>query len=212
MTKICIFYLTPVTNQWCNCGESQKLLGVHITKDLIWTLNTCLAKKSQQHLHFLQRMKRANLPPLPLSTGSAQTSCLSVWSGTCTVSNCRNLQCNGRTAEKIIRVSLPTFDSIYQKGCICKPTSIMDDHSHSSHGFFHLAEYLHLADAFKWFTVVTGYNWVVQSSSSTHQWLLGSAGIGPQPSNKHLNIFTTEVSLHQWQKVPENPCHNHQTL
>ena len=44
--------------------KSTTFLGVHITDDLTWTTNTTsLVKKAQQRLHFLRRMRRANLPP-----------------------------------------------------------------------------------------------------------------------------------------------------
>ena len=49
--------------------KSTKFLGVHITDDLTWTTNTTsLVKKAQQRLHFLCRMRRANLPPSALTT------------------------------------------------------------------------------------------------------------------------------------------------
>lgn len=33
--------------------RSSRFLGVHMTEDLSWTLNTtCLVKKAQQHVHF----------------------------------------------------------------------------------------------------------------------------------------------------------------
>lgn len=65
MTKFCIFSLAlQLQTNDATLARSQKLLGVHITEDLIWTLNTCLAKKSQQHLNFLQRLKRATSLPL----------------------------------------------------------------------------------------------------------------------------------------------------
>lgn len=49
--------------------KSCRFLYVHMTEGLFWTLNTpCLAKKTQQCLHFQWRLKRANLPLLNLTT------------------------------------------------------------------------------------------------------------------------------------------------
>ena len=43
---------------------SFKFLGVHISKDLCWTLNTStLIKKAHQHLFFLRRLKTVHLSP-----------------------------------------------------------------------------------------------------------------------------------------------------
>ncbi|XP_060799547.1 olfactory receptor 51I2-like [Neoarius graeffei] len=60
-------------HQLINCAvesvKSTKFLGVHITDDLTWTTNTTsLVKKAQQRLHFLCRMRRADLPPSALTT------------------------------------------------------------------------------------------------------------------------------------------------
>ncbi len=44
-------------------ASSTKFLGVHITEDLSWTNNTAaLAKKSQQRLYFLRKLRRARAP------------------------------------------------------------------------------------------------------------------------------------------------------
>ncbi len=44
--------------------SSTKLLGVHISDDLIWSINTnCTMMKEQQRLHFLQRLKSTGFPP-----------------------------------------------------------------------------------------------------------------------------------------------------
>ena len=40
--------------------SSTKFLGVHITEDLSWTENkAAVAKKAQQHLYFLRKLRRA---------------------------------------------------------------------------------------------------------------------------------------------------------
>ncbi|KAI3352751.1 hypothetical protein L3Q82_019323, partial [Scortum barcoo] len=41
-----------------------KFLGIHITSDLTWSMNTAhLVKKAQQRLFFLRKLKRAGLSP-----------------------------------------------------------------------------------------------------------------------------------------------------
>ncbi|KAI4871603.1 hypothetical protein NFI96_006466 [Prochilodus magdalenae] len=43
---------------------STKFLGVHITENLTWSLNTStIAKKAQQCLYFLRRLRKSHLPP-----------------------------------------------------------------------------------------------------------------------------------------------------
>ena len=52
-----------------NAVKSTKFLGVQITEALTWTTNTIsLVKKAHQCLHFLRRMRRADLPPSALTT------------------------------------------------------------------------------------------------------------------------------------------------
>uniref|UniRef100_A0A8C1LL36 Reverse transcriptase domain-containing protein n=1 Tax=Cyprinus carpio TaxID=7962 RepID=A0A8C1LL36_CYPCA len=92
--------------------SSTKFLGVHITEDLSWTDNTAaLAKKSQQRLYFLRKLRRARAPPPIMYTfyrgtiESILTSCITVWYGACNASCRKTLQRIVRAAEKIIGVS-----------------------------------------------------------------------------------------------------------
>ena len=96
--------------------SSTKFLGVHISEDLSWSHNTAsLAKKSQQRLYFLRKLRRAGAPSPIMHTfyrgtiESILTSCITVWYGACTVSCRKTLQRIVRAAEKIIGVSLPPF-------------------------------------------------------------------------------------------------------
>ncbi|KAI3356667.1 hypothetical protein L3Q82_003302 [Scortum barcoo] len=68
-----------------------KFLGIHITSDLTWSMNTAhLVKKAQQRLFFLRKLKRAGLSPQLLTNFYRATIesilCLSaaVWYGSCT--------------------------------------------------------------------------------------------------------------------------------
>ncbi|XP_078740066.1 interferon-induced very large GTPase 1-like [Lampetra fluviatilis] len=83
-----------------------KFLGVHISEDLSWSHNTAsLAKKAQQRLYFLRKLRRAGAPPPIMHTfyrgtvESILTSCITVWYGTCTVSCRKTLQRITRSTE-----------------------------------------------------------------------------------------------------------------
>ncbi|KAI5088080.1 gastrula zinc finger protein XlCGF28.1-like [Silurus meridionalis] len=125
--------------------KSTKFLGVHLADNLTWSLNTSsITKKAQQRLYFLKRLRKAHLPP-PILTmfyrgtiESILSSCITAWFGNCTVSDRKTLQRIVRTAEKIIRVSLPSIMDIYTTHCIRKVHSIVDDHTHPSHTLFTL--------------------------------------------------------------------------
>ncbi|KAK3562918.1 hypothetical protein QTP86_011094 [Hemibagrus guttatus] len=116
--------------------KSTKFLGVHLVEDLTWSLNTSsISKKAQPY--FLQRLRKADLPPLILTTfyrgtiESILSSCITAWFGNCTVSDHKTLQRIVRTAEKIIGVSLPSVMDIYSTRCIRKTNNI--DPTHPSH-------------------------------------------------------------------------------
>ncbi|KAI5102638.1 gastrula zinc finger protein XlCGF28.1-like, partial [Silurus meridionalis] len=125
--------------------KSTKFLGVHLADNLTWSLNTCsITKKAQQHLYFLRRLRKANLPPLILimfyrgTIESILSSCITAWFGNCTVLDRKTLQRIVRTAEKIIGVSLPSIMDIYTTHCIHKANSIVVDPTHPSHTLFTL--------------------------------------------------------------------------
>ncbi|KAK3537404.1 hypothetical protein QTP70_008859 [Hemibagrus guttatus] len=111
--------------------KSTKFLGVHLAEDLTWWLNTSsITKKAQQRLYFLRRLRKAHLPPLILTTfyrgtiESILSSCITAWFGNCTVSDRKTLQRIVRTAEKIIRVSLPSITDMYTVHCIHKAKKV----------------------------------------------------------------------------------------
>ncbi|KAI4876241.1 hypothetical protein NFI96_001158 [Prochilodus magdalenae] len=71
--------------------ESTKFLGVHLSEDLTWSLNTStITKKAQQRLYFLRRLRKAHLPPPILPTfyrgtiESILSICITAWFGNCT--------------------------------------------------------------------------------------------------------------------------------
>ncbi len=87
-------------------SSTTKFLGVHITEDLSWTNNTVsLAKKAQQCLYFLRKLRRARAPAPIMCTfyrGTIErilTSCITVWYGACNASCRKSLQRIVRAAE-----------------------------------------------------------------------------------------------------------------
>ncbi len=125
--------------------SSTKFLGVHITEDLSWTNNTAaLAKKAQQHLYFLRKLRRARAPAPIMCTfyrgtiESILTSCITVWYGACNASCRKSLQRIVRAAEKIVGVSLPSLQDIYSTRLTRKALCIAGDPTHPTHSFFSL--------------------------------------------------------------------------
>ena len=64
---------------------------------------------------------------------SIQTSCITVWYGSCTASNRKTLQRTVKAAGRIICVLLPSILEIYGARLTRKATSILGDPSHPSH-------------------------------------------------------------------------------
>ncbi len=125
--------------------SSTKFLGVYITEDLSWTNNTAaLAKKAQQRLYFLRKLRRASAPASIMCTfyrgtiESILTSCITVWYGACNASCCKSLQRIVRAAEKIVGVSLPSLQDIYSTRLTRKALCIAGDPTHPTHSFFSL--------------------------------------------------------------------------
>ncbi len=124
--------------------SSTKFLGVHITEDLSWTNTAALAKKAQQRLYFLRKLRRARAPTPIMCTfyrgtiESILTSCITVWYGACNASCRKSLQRIVRAAEKIVGVSLPSLQDIYSTRLTRKALSIAGDPTHPSHSFFSL--------------------------------------------------------------------------
>ncbi len=95
-----------------------KLLGVDITKDLTWSINTShLAKRAQQRLFFLREMKQARLSTqlnfYHCITESVLAYGIVVWCAACTEENLRELCRVVKTAQRIIGTELPGLDTIY---------------------------------------------------------------------------------------------------
>lgn len=113
--------------------RSTKLLGVYITDDLTWTTNTTsLVRRTQQRFHFVQLIRRTNLSLSVLTTFYRDTmeSSLLVWCKSCPTSDQTSSQILVRTAEKIIRTSLPSIQDLYLLVCLNRATKIVRNPTH----------------------------------------------------------------------------------
>lgn len=124
---------------------SFKFLGVHISEDLTWTLNTSsLVKKAHQRLFFLRRLRKAHLSPqilgnfYPCAIESILTYCITVWYGNCTAHDRKTLQRVVKTAQRVTGTPLPVIKSIYDRRCLRKAQTIIKDSSHPNHSLFTL--------------------------------------------------------------------------
>ena len=125
--------------------SSTKFLGVHISDDLSWTTNTAsLAKKAQQRLYFLRKLRHASAPPAIMTAfyrgtiESIITSCITVWGGSCTENNRKALQRIVKSAGKIIKAPLPSLQDIYTTRLTCKAFTIVRDETHPAHNLISL--------------------------------------------------------------------------
>lgn len=114
--------------------HSFKFLGLHITDNLSWTVNTAaVAKKAQQRLHFLRVLRRNNLEKKLLvmfhraTVESILTYCITVWYSGCTAADRRALQRAVNTAQKITGCSLPSLDTIASSRYLSRATDIITD-------------------------------------------------------------------------------------
>ena len=125
--------------------SSFKFLGVHITENLSWSLNSSsLVKKAHQRLHFLRTLKKAKLCRRILSdfyrctTESILTNCLSVWYCNCNAADRKSLHRVVNSAQRTIGCPLPPIHNIYHDRCLNKAKSIVKDNTHPNHGLFTL--------------------------------------------------------------------------
>lgn len=107
-----------------------KFFGVRMVENLSQSLNTSsITKEALQLLYFLQSLRQPYLPPPILITFYRGTieriliSCIIIWYGNLTISDCKIHQQIMRIADKI-RVSPSSIMNIYTTHCIHKTTSI----------------------------------------------------------------------------------------
>lgn len=123
--------------------SSIKYLGLHISRDFTWTINTAtIIKKAHQHLCFLRRLKWAGLDALVLTAfywyvaESILTSSITVWYGSCSTADRKVLQTVIKSAQNTVHCSLPSTEDTYISRCRTRASSSMDDPTHPAHGLF----------------------------------------------------------------------------
>ena len=131
---------TPVANV-----KSHRFLGLVISHDLKWELNTtALLKKAQKRLFFLRQLKKFGLPRATLIhfytaiVESILTHSITVWFKAATAKDQGRLQRVIRSAGRVIGSSLPSLESIYKTRVLRRARKIMADPSHPGHGLFTL--------------------------------------------------------------------------
>ncbi|KAG7474480.1 RNA-directed DNA polymerase from transposon BS [Solea senegalensis] len=125
--------------------ENIKFLGVQISQDLSWNKNTSyITKRAQQRLYFLRKLKQTSLPPSILTTfyrgvvESILTYCISTWYSSCSMSDKKALQRIIRGAERVIGVSLPSIEELFQSRCKKRALTIVNDLLHPLNKLFEL--------------------------------------------------------------------------
>lgn len=121
-------------------ADSYRYLGLQVTSDLNWTLNTvATVKKAQQRLYFIRLLRKAGLHCRPLTQvykgliESILTTGITVWYGNTTQTERKALQRVIKTAERIIRTELPSMDTIYTQRCQKRTERIIRDILHPAH-------------------------------------------------------------------------------
>ncbi|KAK3534905.1 hypothetical protein QTP70_001990 [Hemibagrus guttatus] len=128
--------------------SSFKFLETHISEDLSWITNTVLVKKAHQHLFYLNTLKKNHLSSAILvnfyrcAIESILTNCITVWEwewyGNCSVADCKALQREVKTAQRVIGTPLPAIEDIQKKRYLRRAHSILKDSSHPAHSLFKL--------------------------------------------------------------------------
>ncbi len=111
-----------------------KFLGLYITNDLTWTVNTHYSiKKAQQRPFFMRKLKKAKVPSQLLvifyrsTIESILCHCIMVWYTSCTTQNRRDLARIVKTAQRIVVTKLPDLDNIYASRLHKKASNIIRD-------------------------------------------------------------------------------------
>ncbi|KAI5619394.1 gastrula zinc finger protein XlCGF28.1-like [Silurus asotus] len=122
--------------------SSFKFLGIHISADLSWNINTSsLVKKAHQRLFFLRTLKKNQLSSdilVNFYRCAVESDCVTVWYGSCSAAERKALQRVVKTAQRITGTSLPAMKDIQKKRCLRRARSILKDSSHSAHRLFTL--------------------------------------------------------------------------
>ena len=101
-------------------------------------------ERARPHFFPLRRLKIFGMGPQILkkfsncTIESILTSCITVWYGNYSASNCKALQWVVRMDQYITRATLPAILDLHTKRCQRKTPKIVNDSSHPSHRLFPL--------------------------------------------------------------------------
>ena len=122
-----------------------KFLGVMLSEDLKWVMNTtATVRKAQQRLYFLRILRKNNLSPELLKTfyhcciESVITYCITAWYVNCTEKDRKSLSRVIRSAERIVGLPLPPLDDIFRTRCLRRACGILKDETHPANHLFTL--------------------------------------------------------------------------
>jgi len=125
--------------------DSFKFLGLHISNQLTWDINTSVVcKKAHQRLYFLRQLKKFRMT-IPIMTRfyrsvieSVLTFSNTVWYGSASRSDKTKLNRVVKTASKIAGCELPSIEKIYNQRVLRKAKSIISDTQHPANHLFQL--------------------------------------------------------------------------
>ncbi|XP_013865709.1 leucine-rich repeat-containing protein 16A-like [Austrofundulus limnaeus] len=123
--------------------DSHRFLGLQVTSDLSWALNTEVAvKKAQRRLYFIRLLRKAGLSSRPLTqayrglTESILTTSITVCYGNTTQAERKALQRVIKTAEGVVGTKRPSMESLYVQRC--QREGICRDPAHPAHSLLRL--------------------------------------------------------------------------
>ncbi|XP_051931249.1 uncharacterized protein LOC127607160 isoform X1 [Hippocampus zosterae] len=134
----------PLTLSNCPVStvETFKFLGITVSQDMKWEVNTIsILKRAHQRMYFLRLLRKHGLPQFQFYTAVIESilcSSITVWFGAATKKDKTRLQRTVRTAEKIIGTTLPTLEDLHTARIQTRAEKILLDHPHPAHHLFQL--------------------------------------------------------------------------
>lgn len=119
------------------------ILGTYVSSNLNWSENVDnILKKSRQRLYFLRKLRNYGVDKPILVCfyhaiiESVLTASITVWYNSATQADINKLSSVVRSAEKVIKTTLPSLDSIYKDRVMKRTDKILKDADHPSHHYF----------------------------------------------------------------------------